>query len=73
MFVLDFGFSHGFDFKLAANATVYILSLDCEYRASTIRQMVGRGNRAQGAAYGRVFVTAKNAIRPETTISYIED
>ena len=50
VFVLDKGFSHGFDFKFAMNAAVYILSVDCEYNASMIRQMVGRGNRAQGTA-----------------------
>ena len=73
VYVLDLSFSHGFDFKFAVNAPVYILSLNCEYSASVIRQMVGRGNRAQGTARGRVFVTAKNCVKAETSISYIED
>ena len=37
-----------------------------------IRQMVGRANRAQGVAYGRVFILATNVMKAETDLAYVE-
>ena len=34
--------------------------------------MVGRGNRAQGAAVGQVFITTKNVMRKESSMHFVE-
>ena len=34
--------------------------------------MVGRGNRAQGTAFGQVFITVKNALRKESNMDFVE-
>ena len=66
-------FARGFDLKFAMNAFVLIFSNNCYYYASTIRQMVGRANRAQGVAHGRVFIISPNFMVPETDMNYIEN
>ena len=73
VYVLKDNFARGFDLKFAINAYVYIYAGECVYSASTIRQMVGRANRAQGAAHGRVFLHVKNFLLRETNMHYIED
>ena len=56
VYILKENFARGFDLKFAVNAHVIVYAGDCIYSASTIRQMVGRANRAQGIAHGRVYV-----------------
>ena len=73
LYVLQEKFARGFDLKFAMNAYVLVFSNDCYYYASTIRQMVGRANRAQGVAHGRVFIITPNSMIPETDMNYIEN
>ena len=73
LYVLQEKFARGFDLKFAMNAFVLVFSNNCYYYASTIRQMVGRANRAQGTAYGRVFILSENVMLPETEMKYIEE
>ena len=72
LYILQEKFACGFDLKFARNAHVVVFSDRSHYSASMIRQMVGRANRAQGTAYGRVFCVQENPMRPETDMNYIE-
>ena len=56
VYILKDTFARGFDLKFAVNAHVIVYAAECIYSASTIKQMVGRANRAQGIAHGRVYV-----------------
>ena len=73
LYILQEKFARGFDLKFAMNAYVLVFSNNCYYYASTIRQMVGRANRAQGVAHGRVFIITPNSMIPETDMNYIEN
>ena len=73
IYVLRDNFARGFDLKFAVNAFVYVYAAECVYSASTIRQMVGRANRAQGVAHGKVYVLVKNFLLKETDMHYIEE
>ena len=72
LYILQEKFARGFDLKFAMNAHVVIYADKCLFSASTVRQMVGRANRAQGIAHGRVFILAANTMLAETTMNYIE-
>ena len=72
LYILQEKFARGFDLKFAMNAYVLVFSNNSYYFASTIRQMVGRANRAQGVAHGRVFILSQNFMIAETDINYIE-
>ena len=63
-------FARGFDIKFASDAFVCIFNERCKFKASLIRQMVGRANRTQGIQNGRVFVTSNVAYKKEVGMEY---
>ena len=52
-------YARGFDIKFTKTAAVLILSIKLSFKASVIRQMVGRANRSQGLQHGHVFSSYK--------------
>ena len=63
-------FARGFDIKFASDAFVCIFNEMCKFKASLIRQMVGRANRSQGIQNGRVFVTSNVCYKNEVGMEY---
>ena len=72
LYVLQEKFACGFDLKFSRNAYVVVYAERCHFSASMIKQMVGRANRAQGVAYGRVFILSQNVMLAETSMEFIE-
>ena len=63
-------FARGFDIKFASDAFVCIFNEKHKFKASMIKQMVGRANRSQGIQNGRVFVTSNVVYKKEVGMDY---
>ena len=65
-------FARGFDIKFASDAFVVIFNEASKFKASMIKQMVGRANRSQGVQNGRVFVTSTVAYKKDVGMEFFE-
>ena len=70
LFYLRKEFACGFDIKFAVPAFVCILSIDRYFTPSTIEQMLGRANRAQGKQEGTVFLNFENTNKRLQTFAW---